>query len=408
MFLNLLGTWLRGLFSLGLLVLGLVCVKQWHDHLPGHAVSMGPAGLTARPIHALGERLAEWDPDVEDPATRWLAAGLALLFFTFAGRFVTPKLWLRDDGKPRAPSPEVRRLKTRNGYHLRVDVYGPEDAPALVLVHGVGSDRTQWNDLIENSFSSFRIFAYDLLGHGRSDRAKDTPHTLDAAARDLDDVITSTGRDPVIVVGHSMGGMIAMTWCARDEHAISKLEGLVLVHTTPQDPSQTMSPKSFHRAIESPIHKPTLRLTTLLPWLVKLMNQLDYWNGTSHWANHFAMFGGSESRQQLEKTARLHAAMDPAAVARFTLSMSAFDVRRRLSKMRVRTLVVGADKDPTTLPEASRFIADQIPGAKLAMLGQTRHMGFMERSAEFADLVHEFHDSARRRETRRPRRTGSH
>jgi pimeloyl-ACP methyl ester carboxylesterase len=402
MFMNVLGTWLRGLFSAGLLVLGLVCVKEWRDHLPLHHVYQDASGsLQARTIDDFGERLREWDPGIDDPATHWLAGGILLLSFTFAGRFVSPLLWTRRERKdPLGFNPEVRRIPTTNGYHLRVDVHGPEDGPSLILVHGVGSDRTQWRETIEDLQDRFRIYAFDLLGHGRSDRVRDAAHTLDAAACDLDDVMASIDRDPVILAGHSMGGMIALTWCTRHPEKLSRLAGLVLVHTTPQDPFETMSPQSLHQALERPVHRPVLRMTVPLSGVVRLMNQLDYWNGTTHWTNHFSMFGGSESRQQLERSARLHATMDPAAVARFTRSMTAFDVRRRLASLRVPTLVVAAEKDPVTVPEASRFLAEHVPGARLVPLESTRHMGFMERRREFADAVLQFHDLARKREAR--------
>ena len=402
MFMNMLGTWLRGLVSLGLLVFALVCVKEWYDRLPAEVVTTSAAGdLTTRRL-AFGERVDAWDAGARDPATRWLAAGLLLLLFTFGGRLVSPMLWVRNERSTRPQlSPRVHRLKTRNGYHLRVDVHGQDDAPPLMLVHGVGSDRTQWREAIEDLSDDFRIHALDLLGHGRSDHDSNAAHTLESAAQDLDDVIASTGDEPVTLVGHSMGGMIALTWCSRHSEALSRLSGLVLVHTTPQNPFETMTPVALHRALEQPVHKPTLRLTVPMAPLVRLMNRLDYLNGTSHWMNHFGMFGGTESREQLERTARLHATMDPAAVARFTLSMTSFDVRRRLASLKVPTLVVAAAKDPVTIPDASRFISEQMPGAKLTVLEQTRHMGFIERRREFAEAVLRFHGGARRREPRR-------
>lgn len=394
MFINVLGSWIRGLLSIVLLVAGAILIKEWVNELPRDIRVRDASGhVGMRPLDTFGERLSVWRT-TPDRSIVPLAAGTALLLFGMAGRFVSPWAWRRGGPSPAPVRPLSRRLGTRNGYDLHVEIHGAKGSPAMVLVHGVGSDRTQWRELIEDLQDQFQIYTFDLLGHGKSDHRSDAEHTLESAARDLDDVITLTGRDKVVVVGHSMGGMILQVWCTTHPSRLDRLAGMVLVHTTPQNPFRTMRPVPLHRALQKRLHEPVLRLTTKLAPLVRFMNALGYLNGTTHWSNDRAMFGASESRQQLERTAQLHLRMDPGAVARFTLAMARFDVRDRLRELDVHALVVVADRDGVTIPEAGSDIANRIPGAESIVLDRTRHMGFMERRFEFAEAVGRFHEEA--------------
>ncbi|HET9888277.1 MAG TPA: alpha/beta hydrolase [bacterium] len=273
-----------------------------------------------------------------------------------------------------------------------MDIDGPGSAPALVLVHGLGSDRSQWREAIEDLRTRFRIYAFDLLGHGKSDHVSSAEHTLEAAARDLEDVIEFTGQEKVLLAGHSMGGMIALTWCAAHSKNQSRLYGLVLVHTTPHNPFHTMAPVPLHTALERPVHEPILRITPPLAPVVRWMTFIDSMNGMAHWNCDLSMFKGSESREQLDRMVRLSIRMDPAAVARFSRSMMRYDVRDELPSFNVPVLVVAADRDGTTIPEASDEIVAGLPHPQQLVLAKTKHMGFMERRYEFAQAVMFFYE----------------
>ena len=389
MFFNLVGTWIRAVIAIALVVAAIVLVKEWADELPtqvrGRDASIGSE--VNLPLEAFPERVAAWKPGFDRP-TMLLAAGILAILLTLFGRLVSPLLWKRGDRDGRRPSGAARthRLKTSHGYSIHVDIHGSSHSPALVLVHGVGSDRTQWQEAVADLSDRFHVFAIDLLGHGRSDRDSHAEHSIRAAARDLDDVLTWTKADRIVLAGHSMGGQVVLEWCLAHPRRLPKVSAIVLVHTTPQNPFETMAPTSLNRALKG-FHALALRVTPALSWVLRLTNRMDYLNGMSHWANALSMFGGNETRPQLEWSARMHARMNPGAVARFALSMTRFDRAEDLPSLDVRTIVVAAERDPVTVVEASREIARLIPEAELVLLKDTRHMGYMERRQEFADVV---------------------
>ncbi|WP_319546718.1 alpha/beta hydrolase [Ruegeria conchae] len=84
------------------------------------------------------------------------------------------------------------------------------DGPAVLLIHGVGLRAEAWNAQLDTLSSMFRVTAVDMPGHGAS--------ALPAGAQDLrsyTDTIASGLDTPAIVIGHSMGAMIALDLAAR-------------------------------------------------------------------------------------------------------------------------------------------------------------------------------------------------
>jgi (E)-2-((N-methylformamido)methylene)succinate hydrolase len=80
---------------------------------------------------------------------------------------------------------------------------------AIVLLHGVGLNADAWQPQIQELSKTHRVIAIDMLGHGESDTAKG-PATLDGYVRQVTDLLTACGISAANVIGHSMGGLIAL------------------------------------------------------------------------------------------------------------------------------------------------------------------------------------------------------
>jgi 3-oxoadipate enol-lactonase len=102
--------------------------------------------------------------------------------------------------------------------------------PVIAFLHPVGLCGSFWDSVVAELESDFRLIAIDLPGHGESDVPR-FPFSLDDAAQDVTELLTVLGRPPCILVGCSMGGMIAQGVAL---HAPSLLRGLVLSNTSHQ------------------------------------------------------------------------------------------------------------------------------------------------------------------------------
>jgi pimeloyl-ACP methyl ester carboxylesterase len=110
---------------------------------------------------------------------------------------------------------------TRTGLRLRLLSHG--DGPPLVLLHGVSLSAAAWAPLF-NLLPGWRVLAVDLPGHGLSDPAAFRPGHVRQYARELiDDILDALGLDQAPVVGHSLGGMLALWHAARGGDRISSL-----------------------------------------------------------------------------------------------------------------------------------------------------------------------------------------
>jgi len=96
---------------------------------------------------------------------------------------------------------------TVDGVRLVCHVSGAPDAPALVLLHGLGDNADAWEVVGANCAEHFRVLAIGLRGHGLSDRPG--AYSFELMQDDVLGVLDRLGPDRVSLLAHSMGGAVA-------------------------------------------------------------------------------------------------------------------------------------------------------------------------------------------------------
>lgn len=99
---------------------------------------------------------------------------------------------------------------TVHGYRRAYRIAG--SGPALLLIHGIGDNSSTWNEIIPMLAQHYTVIAPDLLGHGKSDKPR-ADYSVPAFANGMRDLLVVLGITKVTVVGHSLGGGIAMQFC---------------------------------------------------------------------------------------------------------------------------------------------------------------------------------------------------
>lgn len=117
-----------------------------------------------------------------------------------------------------------------NGLTLNYLDWGPENAPPVVLLHGITGHARVWDHLAERLLPGRRVLALDQRGHGDSDPAPDDDYRVATMADDVAAFAASLRLDRFALLGHSMGGRIAIQYAAA--HA-ARLERLIIVDIGP-------------------------------------------------------------------------------------------------------------------------------------------------------------------------------
>lgn len=319
-----------------------------------------------------------------------LVVALVLLGWSALGRSVVLPLTSRADRDTAQPARPwtFERLVSPTGSHLHLAHKGPETAPTVVLTHGWGLDHTIWDALSEALSDRFRVVAWDLPGLGGSKPPKASAIGLDLFARDLSAILDHV-EGPVVLVGHSIGGMTLQTLVRDHAQALDKVKGLILLNTTYTNPLRTMALSSLVQALRRPVLEPSLWLTILLGPLAQLSAWQSYLSGSAHLANRMG-FASKVTRRQLEQTTLLTTRNSQAASARGNLAMFQWDATDALARADRPVLIVGGQQDLVTKPGASQVMAATSPGATLRLIDDANHMGFLEHLDAYAPEIEAF------------------
>ncbi|HEY9622492.1 MAG TPA: alpha/beta hydrolase, partial [Crinalium sp.] len=214
---------------------------------------------------------------------------------------------------------------------------------------------------------------------------------LEKYARDLEAVLELAGNQPAVLLGHSMGGMILLTFSRLfPEHLRQRVAGLIIVDSTYTNPLKTTILSKLLLALQKPVLEPLLYLAIALSPLLWLTSWLSYLNGFTLLTTEISGFTGRETRGQLNFSTLIGLKASPGVLARGVLAMLRFHEAETLPRISVPTLVVVGKSDIATRPFANQRISQEIPQSELAVLSPGGHMGLMERNQPFAEIVRSF------------------
>ena len=348
--------WLTGLLSIALLGGGIYILHEWYEG--------------------------------ELAALVWLILGWTMVIWSCVGFLPLGLLRRRGRDEPKMQrSRETQRLMRPDGSAIHVEFYGSPNAPPVILTHGWGPNSTVWYYAKKQLAKHFYLIVWDLPGLGKSTKPKNRDYSIEKYARDLEAVLSLVER-PAVLLGHSMGGMIILTFCRLfPEHLGKLVAGLILVDTTYTNPLKTAVFSRILTALHKPLLKPLLYLTIALSPLLWLISVLSYLNGSMYLTTEISGFTGRETRGQLDFSTRLGLLASPGVLARGVLAMFNYDETKTLPAINIPVQVIVGQSDIATVLAANRRISIDIPQAELVVLRPAGHMGLMECNTQFAQAV---------------------
>ncbi|MCT9930867.1 alpha/beta hydrolase [Planotetraspora sp. A-T 1434] len=144
-----------------------------------------------------------------------------------------------------------------NGVRLAYQVSGDADAPPLLLLHGRGADHSGWKGVIDRLAGSWRVYAPDLRGHGRSDWPG--AYDLELMRDDMVALLGHAGVARTAIVAHSLGGFVGFLIAEEHPGLVDRLvlEDVPAPHPAGVSlPDRPESPLSFDWAmVEQTTHQ---------------------------------------------------------------------------------------------------------------------------------------------------------
>ncbi|MFL6698951.1 MAG: alpha/beta fold hydrolase [Vitreoscilla sp.] len=381
---------LLGLVALSVLVAALLLLRQ--SFRPSRVVVPAGSDRSSRDV------ARDFAPVANDAARRrdrrvrpWaLMAALLLLAWVFLGRYLLVALAAAGNARPADALVEAR-VPGSHRTSLAVAERGAAGAPTLVFTHGWGADRRDWTDLLAALPPDLHVVTWDLPGLGASTEGDAVSTSMSAMADQLEDVVQATARGgPVILVGHSIGGMLNLEYAREHSERLGKsVVGLVEVNTTFTNPLLTKSHAERSRRLQ-PVYEPMLHVVEATAPVCRALGWLAWSSGLAHLELAMQSFAGNETWAQLDDMARYAWRSDPGVVARGVVAMMHWDASDVLPRVNVPTLVLAGAQDRTTLPAASQRIAHDIPAAQLSTIAPAAHLGPVESAPAYAARIIEF------------------
>ena len=304
------------------------------------------------------------------------------------------------------PVSEHSELTLSDGVKLHAEIHGPADAPVtVVLLHGWCLGRRTWHHQItalrELGRRRVRVIAYDMRGHGRSGATPLGSATLARLGDDLSEVLRRYAPDgPVVLAGHSMGGMTIMEYAHRHPAEFAdRVAGLLLVSTTAEGHTHT------RYGLPSP-------LATLMRAGETLGAGVLARSGA--WCPHRAvlpalrpalrwlLFGDDYDENAMQVTMRCVGRASLRSIGGFRASIGAQQRLDTLAELGdVPAAVLVGDRDRLTPPPCAESIADALPGTELTVFPGAGHMLPLERAEEVSAVLRQIVRQAARRAARR-------
>jgi 3-oxoadipate enol-lactonase len=252
-----------------------------------------------------------------------------------------------------------------NGINLHYRVAGNATGLPLVLANSLGTDARIWDDVIAALGGAYRIISYDKRGHGLSD-APDGDYRLDDHVDDLAGLLAHLDVQLAVLVGVSVGGLIAQRFALRHPMLLA---GLILCDTAPKVGDAAMWNGRIASVREGGLA--AIAEGVMARWFTEGFRR-DRAIELAGWRTMFER-------------------MPVAGYIGTCASLRDADLSDQIGAIKVPTLVVVGADDLSTPPDLVRAAADSIAGARFEIIANCGHIPPIEQPEVLATMIRQFY-----------------
>ena len=231
--------------------------------------------------------------------------------------------------------------------------------PTLLFIHGAGASHLLWTLQLKYFKQIHRVIAIDLSGHAESQAKEEDPEIETQFARELASLIQHVSLDNFVLIGHSMGGGVAMSYVLQNE--IRMPRALVLVSTSSNLDMGKRGPGVAKEAIEINIF--------LLRSALMRVKSTEY---------------------ELKRAGAKMSLTNPWIMQRDLHACDHFDISDRLGEIKIPAFVIVGEHDDLIPPSVAKQLEEALPRADIAVVKGANHSPMVERPEEFNRLLSKF------------------
>jgi pimeloyl-ACP methyl ester carboxylesterase len=229
--------------------------------------------------------------------------------------------------------------------------------PPLIFIHGAGGNYLHWPAEIRR-MEREHVFALDLPGHG--DSGKEGERTIKGYVKHLVSWMDALELGSAVLIGHSMGGAIALTTALEMPERVS---GLILVGTGGR-----------------------LRVS---PMILELSDNAEMLNQAVEVIITWA-FSDKTPANLISLAQKRMAETHPDVLHGDFSACDEFDVMERLGELAMPVQIICGNEDQLTPVKYSRFLSESIPDARLDLVEDAGHMVMLEKPGEVLEIIQRF------------------
>ncbi|MEM9585466.1 MAG: alpha/beta hydrolase [Pseudomonadota bacterium] len=246
------------------------------------------------------------------------------------------------------------------------DLIGPEGAPCVVLIHGLGLSRKLWEAHLP-AFAGYRVLLYDLYGHGESAPPPEAA-SLPVFAAQLDALMAHVGIAQGHIVGFSIGGMINRRFALDYPTRVASLVILNSPHDRGEEAQALVEARA--KSVREQGAFSTFDAA------------LKRWFTSEYLASNDGADLVRDWRGQVDAESYAQTA--------WVLAHGVRELIAPVPPLDVRAMVMTCENDSGSTPAMSEGIAAEITGAELRIVPALQHLGLMEQPEAFTTPILDF------------------
>ena len=249
-----------------------------------------------------------------------------------------------------------------NGTEINYEMHGKQGSSWLILSHSLACTTRMWDPQVAAFKDRYCILNYDMRGHGKS-AAPAGPYTLEMLADDVLGLMKHLGIERATFMGLSIGGMIGQTLALK---AAKLFDKMVLADTGHSQPPEAI--KQWEERIRI---AQTQGMKALVP------STMERW-----------FTPGFRESPPAKAIAKLIENTPVAGYVGCGQAIMKLNTSARLKDIKLPVLAIAGEADPAA--PGTKYVGENIPGAKLVMLKQAGHIANVEQPEKFNQALRDF------------------